>query len=374
MTSPDILNFAELLAPIPGDSDTGIDLRIDRSPTSPYDTIREARMIARDAERRRDQGFDSVDSGLDAWRTIMEAGPAILTTQSKDLEIASVLTEGLLRFHGIAGLRDGFRLIRELVDIYWERLYPMPDDDGILTRLMPIINIVGEEQGADGTLSQPLRRIEIAQTGDPGPCTLGQYEQAKRLTGLTDEVRAQRMGAGAMTLEGIRTGAALTPRPFFTDLMSDVDQCIDESRRLVEALDRVAGRDAPSGKSVGDLLVDLREALRTIAPFLTEVPTESPVAASGQTAPPDATGAAATPTVTPGVMAISNREEAFAVLLRVAEYFRRAEPQSTISLVLDELVRRARLPLTELLQELIQDQNARRQFFVSAGIKPPDGQ
>lgn len=367
MSTPDTVNFVELLMPIVGASSaTGIDLRADRDPGSLYEKVREARVSARDAERSADQGSGSGDGGLKAWRVIVDIAPVILTTQSKDLEIAAMLTEGLLRFHGIAGLRDGFRLIRELVDAFWDQLYPAPDDEGVITRLSPIINLCGEEGGADGTLVQPVRRIAITQAGDSGPFSLSHYVQAETLirpdilSRMKDDARAARIAAQKTILERISAGAAQTPRAFFVELSSDLDQCIEEYEKLARALDRVAGKDAPSHKPVSDLLGELRHALGAIAPFLTQP--AMPVAASAaETSAPQLIAAADQ---------MSGREEAFAMLLRVADYFRRAEPQSTIPYVLEDLVRRARLSLTELLDELIPDETARRQFFISAGIKP----
>ena len=49
-----------ILAPIPGDQATGVDLRQDYSPTSLYFRLRDARAEARDAERRAD-GDGSVE-------------------------------------------------------------------------------------------------------------------------------------------------------------------------------------------------------------------------------------------------------------------------------------------------------------------------
>jgi type VI secretion system protein ImpA len=357
------LDFPTLLTPIEGAAATGPDLRNDQTPTSVYDKIREARMLARDAERRADQGFDGAGDGLAAWRTIVETAPTILATQSKDLEIAAMLTEGLVRFHGFAGLRDGLRLIRELVETFWEGLYPSPDEEGPIARILPVISLNGEE--SDGTLVQPLQRIAITDGGEPGPFNLAQYAQAQDLARVQDEkVRQQRLASGAVAVETVAANAAQTPRPFYTALWGDVNGCIEEHRKLYETLDRVCGSDAPSGKRIGDILTTVHQSLLALAPFLAQ--TDQPAAGHGEA--PRAEAPAAALTTIPG--SLSSREDAFALLLRVAEYFRRSEPQSTVPYVLEELVRRARLPLPQLLEELIQDETARRQFLVSAGIKP----
>ena len=62
MPSAEVLDFAKLLAAIPGDKPAGTDLRADKSPVSDYQTIRGARKAASDTERRIDQGDDTAGS------------------------------------------------------------------------------------------------------------------------------------------------------------------------------------------------------------------------------------------------------------------------------------------------------------------------
>jgi hypothetical protein len=44
---------------------------------------------------------------------------------------------GRVRIDGFGGLEMGFRLARELVESYWDNLYPQPDEDGLSTRTLP---------------------------------------------------------------------------------------------------------------------------------------------------------------------------------------------------------------------------------------------
>src|SRR6516164_1413622 len=110
MASPDTLNFARLLAPLPGPNPTGVDLRADLSPGSVYYALRDARFAKLLAETAWGAAPD--------WRPILRQGVAVLTVQAKDLEIVSYVIEALARLYGFAGLRDGFRLARELIVRY----------------------------------------------------------------------------------------------------------------------------------------------------------------------------------------------------------------------------------------------------------------
>src|SRR5256885_12900644 len=123
MASSEILEFATLLEPIPGDTPTGPDLRADGSPSSPYYAVKDARSTARAAERQ--IVMDGEETGnVPDWRPVLQRGVKAMAEKSKDLEITAYLIEALVRLHGFAGLRDGFRLARELVERYWDGLYP----------------------------------------------------------------------------------------------------------------------------------------------------------------------------------------------------------------------------------------------------------
>src|SRR5262245_59337534 len=164
MPSPDVLDFAKLLAPIQGTAPTGIDLRANRTPTSPYDQLKDARTVARNAERdllvpstpgdtdpvAKKREEDAKKALSDKWPFIRDLAPRVVAEQSKDLEITAWLIESLVRRNGYAGLRDGFRLVRQLIETFWDALYPTPDEEGMTTRVAPLTGLNGDE--ADGTL------------------------------------------------------------------------------------------------------------------------------------------------------------------------------------------------------------------------------
>jgi type VI secretion system protein ImpA len=377
MASPPILSFDELLAPIAGDNPAGIDLRIDRAPGSPYDKIKDARATARELEKRQERGeADDKDlRGLvPAWRIILDTAPKVLAEKSKDLEITAFLIEALLRLNGLAGLRDGFRLARGLVEGFWEGLYPLPDEDGVSTRVAPLTGLNGE--GADGTLVKPLRVTELSEPGDDGrSLTYDDYLKATRLLQLGAEDKAKRVAAGDLTLETFEARLRQTKPDFYRALYADLRGCLDEFARLGAALDAACGQDAPPSSSIRGLLEGMRDCLQqTVGTFVDLTPpaaeTAEATAASPEGEPPAGAAAAMAPAIPLG--AIMTRDDAFQALGKVADYFRKFEPQSLVSYVIDEAIRRARLPLPELVRELIPDEAARKQFFILSGVRPPE--
>ena len=95
------------------------------------------------------------------------------------------------------------------------------------------------------------------------------------------------------------------------------------------------------------------------------MPEEEQVTTTAETATAIQTGGAAKP----GPVNLSNREDAFRTLLQVADYFERHEPHSPLSYLLKQAVRWGRMPLRELLGELITDDTARKEYCKLTGIQ-----
>ncbi len=368
MASQENLDFEALLTPIEGENAAGENLRDDASPTSVYYQVKDARSAARAAERNME--MDEEPSGfLDEWRTILELSPDVIATRSKDLEIAAWLTEALLRAHGFAGLRDGFRLMHGMVENFWDDLYPLEDEDGLETKVAPVTGLNGD--GGDGTLIQPIRKVLITQGGSDVPYAFWQYEQAGELAKVADEEKRQaRIDAGALTMEQMTRAVAETPTGFYSELMSDLNACMEEFAKLNALLDEKCGMDAPPASNIRNLLQGIHDEVGFLAKdkLLTDAPAEES-AGDGEAVPAGTAVAGGAGPAVPG--AINSREDAFNTLLKVAEFFRRTEPHSTLSYTLEEMVRRARMPLSDLLVELIPDEEARRGFLMRAGIAPP---
>ena len=68
---------------------------------------------------------------------------------------------------------------------------------------------------------------------------------------------------------------------------------------------------------------------------------------------------------------VVTREDMLRDIARIAEWFRRNEPQSPLAYTLDDAVRRGRMSLPDLLAELVADPGSRHAILTSLGIKPP---
>ncbi len=370
MPSPDVLDFATLLAPIPGDAPAGVDPRQDVSAGSPWFRLKAARSRASAAERTA-AGAAEADAtqSLTIWREIQTLGLALLKERAKDLQVCASLIESLVRTHGYAGLRDGIRLARELSEQYWDALFPTPDEDGVATRVAPLLGLNGDE--SEGTLIGPLARVPITAAGGDVSFATWQWKKANTpyQGNATDdsyeEKRQQHEAAVTQLKTEIENAVRATPTDWYVALVDDLNAALAETAKLSDVLDSKCGHDAPSTGAIRGALQAALEVILVVAKErlpAAAIPADAAAAASGATA---GGGGAA-----PGGGPLQTRAAAFAQLTQVADFFRRTEPHSPLSYMVDEAVRYGGLTLPELLTELIPDETARKALFLRTGIKP----
>ncbi len=370
MASSEVLDFARLLEPIAGENPAGQPLRADFSGTSLYHQIKDARAAARSAERNfaYEDGEDGGQGPNAAdWKPILTLAPQVIAEEAKDLEVAAWLAEALVRQHGYAGLRDGFRLLRELVERFWDNIYPLPDEDGVNTRTAPLTGLNGD--GADGVLVRPILTVPVTVDGTTRASSCADHEQAADLDRVEDpDKRAQRIERGAVTMQVFDQAVLETPIDVLANHLDDVTASLREFDQLCAVLNEKCGVDE-SGHSLAPPSSSIREALEKCSDLLQNLCRGRLPDASAESA---ADGAAADGGDRKSSGPIRNREAAFQSLLQVAEFFKRTEPHSPISYALEQAVRWGRMPLPDLLTELIPEEPARLQLFKLVGITRPD--
>jgi type VI secretion system protein ImpA len=374
MPTPDVLDFAKLLAPIPGDKPVGADLRINAGPTSLYYAVKDGRTNARASERRMEGGIE--DAVPPDWKSVVASATKALAESAKDLEIAAYLIEALCRTNGFAGIRDGFKLARGLVEQYWDGLYPTPDEEGIATRLAPLTGLNGDD--AEGTLIAPINRIPLTDSANLGRLTYSNYLQAVATGKVQDpKAKEKRIAGGAMHMELIQKAVDETPAAFYRSTFDDLTGAIDELSKLSAALDAKAGSSSPPTSAIRTSLESVLGAINDVGKAKLAItatakkPEEKKTDEEGK-AEPSANGKAAEDEQGEKLPRVRNREDALNAILQLGDFFRRTEPHSLVPFALEQAVRWARMTLPELMLELIPEENPRKALFKQVGIRAPE--
>lgn len=349
-----ILDFEKLLAPISQENPTGINLREDISSNSLYYKIKDARSAARTAERNKLQEAQGT-TAKENWEVVYELGLNITISHSKDLEIVTWLLESLLRKFGFTGLWQGFRLIKELVLIFWDELYPCLDEDGVEARIATFAGLNGRE--IDGALIVPIACVLITAGKSVGPFNFWQYQQARDIDLITDRNnKEQRLAAGAVSIHEFNKAVSETSKEFFNELLNDLQLCLDEFNELVIVLDAKCGEESPPSSHIKNKITDCLDCVKIISEnaltkdklkIINEVNQENLIIAENTSL---------------------DRETALHTLLKIAQFFHRIEPHSPIPYLLERAVKWGRMPLNDLLNELIIDESARDKVRELTGI------
>ncbi len=378
MATPETISFERLLAPVSDEQPSGIELREESAGTQIYFSVKDAREAARTAERQIAKSllFDDDDEGprpvIDSpdWRAVEQLAEKVLAEQSKDLWIAAWFIESLTRRCGFAGLRDGFRLVRELSTRYWDGIHPRPDEDGVVTTVAQLSGLNGEE--SEGALIGAIAAIPITESGtDLHPVLTGaDYADAVGLEQVSDtDRRTERIEQGVVTLDDFDRAARSTSVEFFVNLLEDVDAAMAEFKLMNDVLQEKCGNDsdgfsmAPPSSAIEHALEAARDQVsgiaRNVLPSVGDpADDESSEGEAGEGGRSDAGVAGA----------VNSREDAFRSLLQVADFFRRTEPHSPVSYALEQAVRWGRMSLPELLRELIADESTRTEMARRTGI------
>lgn len=374
MPSPALIDISALLTPIEGELSVGNDLRLDTSHGSNYSQIKDARRAARDAERNNMFDGDNTEAH-EHWNRIFLLAPKVIAQQAKDIEIACWLTEALVRKSGFQGLKDGFTLIRQLIENYWEQgLYPVEDEDGIETRVAPIAGLNGE--GADGVLLSPIRNSFITEDASYEPYSLWQYQQAIDISRLSDERKQQdqieRIG---FSMENIEKAVAQSSSEYYGALFEDIEICLTEYKAIDALLSDFCGSyEAPPTSKIIELMENAKGAINHIAkaklPIITDISDNDEESNSEQENEQEISQTTTQSNV--AANALNSRDDAFKQLNTIAEYFRKTEPHSPISYMLTKTVKWGNMPLEELMKELIPDSSSRDTYSSLTGVSVDD--
>ncbi len=366
MPSAPVFNLEALLAPVPGENPSGENLQY----SGLHDEIREARRADDDVP----QGEWVHELKVADWEKVAELAGESLAGKTKDLQIVAWLSEAAVYLHGFPGLRDSLKLAAGYLDGFWDTVHPEIDEGNDLEARANSLAWL-DRQAAEAARKVPLTKrggvnysffqweesLQYDLPADPSKLS------AEALAAL-EEKRARAQLEGKITGDEIRKAKSETRRAFYEQLAQDVNDAWAALKALDKAMDARFERQTPGLGALTKTLDGLRTLLdKVVKEKRIEEPDPSDAAegAEGEAAAGGGTGGAGGP--------IRDREKALAQLAQVADYFRRTEPHSPVSYLVQRAITWGQMPLDAWLVDVIKDTNVLAGLRETLGLKGESG-
>lgn len=354
------LDLDHLLEPISGEQPAGDYLAED----AVYRQIEEKR---REDDATLPQGVWTHELKRADWPEVIRLCQDALGSRTKDLRIAAWMTEALVHVDGFAGAALGLRLIHGLCETFWESLHPLPDDGALDARLSPLIWL-------DTRLANALKRCTVTrpEDGQDSPdLSWTEWEWALHLENLeqADPTAAKEATSeDRITKEKFQLSIGLTPVSFYQELDQRLGQVEEARATLVESLDRLAGKEAPSLRKLRQIVHDISRFSRRISnerseedELLDDTRTElDDDTVEGEEGGPRHRGA------------LRSRAEAYRLLSLAADYLMRTEPHSPAPYLVRRAVTWGNMTLIDLYKELLAGGADLKSIYRLLGIKEDD--
>ena len=360
------IEVAELLAPISPDRPCGEDISFDEV----YDRVRDARR-ADDPSLR--QGEWQTELKVADWRLVVKLATDVLSTKSKDLQMAVWLGEALIATEGVRGATQSLELLNGMLDSWWEQLYPELDGDDAEERAAKLAwyNIYA---------SDALRRVPLS--AGPTPVNLLQWQDSREVDNLarqSQEALNAALDEGRLTGESFDKAMLGNPADVVLRMLEESDRAMTAFEAFKLTADQRLGRAAPSLAAVEEALKRIRQVVvhtaqakgiggtvAAVGDTAVSLPSGSPSSSAVNGAP--ATAVAAGPALDLSSSSAASKEAALRTITEIAAFFRRTEPHNPVAFMLDKAVAWANTPLDAWLVEVVKDSSVLSSIRDRVGI------
>jgi type VI secretion system protein ImpA len=360
-----VIDLDLILKPISEENPSGESLRY----SGLYDEIGEARRSDDDLN----QGDWQTELKVADHRKVIELAVSALETRSKDLQIASWLSEALVKVHNFAGLRDGIKLLAGLQENFWDSLHPEIDEGDMEGRGNAIAWF--DIQAAAAVKASPI-------TGGNGYSYNG-WADAKTFDFPPDldsldadsqekfrQLRAQAEAEHRVTAEMWKAAVGKTSRAFVETVNATIEECWAAFAELNRVIEERYDRNQMPG--LGTLKKALDDVHTQVKKLLEKKRAEEPDQPDevDETAVDDVSGeGVATKRSGHGNAGpVNDRPDALRRLTEIAAFFHRTEPHSPVSYLVQRAVKWGNMPLDNWLQDVIKDESVLGQLRETLGL------
>lgn len=344
------------IGPITPELPAGIDLE--------YDAVFQQMQRLAEGVREQQYGDTIVAAKPPDWTALLPLTHQ-LCERTRDLRIGVLLVESLTHQHGLDGTVEGLRLLVNWVTELWDDVFPSLDDGEGVDPFMRV-NSLGRLCQAD-RLPLLVRRALV-------------FEQPPHLKIHCDDLLSALDSGettGASSITSMEIEAAFLNAP-----PDQLQRLYDQSQSIVTSLQTIARTlETRTGESLWNaesllnplqsirlhfkhhlqqrfqvrdaVLHEMQDLTDAEASFVAQSTSESSTSAGGVRSP----------------IRIGSRDQAFAAIEAVTEYFARHEPSSPVPLLLRRARRIAEQDFIEILRELAPGALLECRQFTGAGVE-----
>lgn len=169
-------------------------------------------------------------------------------------------------------------------------------------------------------------------------------------------------------MAAIETAVAEASADYYVNLVDDLEQAVADFKAMNDTLREHCKHEAPPYSLILETLEEILRAVRFLAKdkLAAAAPEEITVTEEASTNGAPATAA---PRSTGPSGPIGSRDDALRRLEEVAQFFRATEPHTPLVTGIERLVRWGRMPMSELILELVPDPTARAFYQHLTGAK-----
>lgn len=363
----------DLLKPLPGGEPTGESVRYDP-------VIAEIRIARESDDPSLPQGEWERPLKKADWPLVISLCRQTLSERSKDLQIAAWLTEAWIHVHQVDGLRAGIRLINGLLNNYWEGVHPRQSEDGDYDARVAPLAWINESLPLTMRLNMGLMPWPDRK---PPFISLEDWAKAPLLTPPKSDDDNEPNPAATPSRDELLLVGATTAAPMLLQLRESIALALREWKALDALVDERLNKEAPSLSRVTETLNLIDRAITSLlsnrqnaptpkvhSPSENAMQTDQPVEATETTDEAPTTAQLSDEFVDPRLATgpIRSRADAYRQLEGIANFLQSIEPHSPTPYLVRRAVSWGRMPLPELMQEVLREEGDLNRLFTVLGL------
>ncbi|MDT3717918.1 type VI secretion system protein TssA [Pseudomonas oryzihabitans] len=347
-----------MLAPLAEPTPTGVNLKHGNA-------LHDLRRLREEDDASLPMGVWQRELKRSDWHQVEALACSLLSSQSKDLQVAAWLGEAWIHRYDLLGLSSALELLAELLERYPDTLYPK-GPDGDMDWLAGPLSWIAKNYSQLAHMKMELPGKDEERSG----ITLYLWESTQQRLVLQGGDSRQKQNQAEAQQQYRELCETLSSLPLESLLMQR--HLVEEAQALVNRLecwiDDHLSDDPPSLQALHDRLSRwqrlLEEAMKLhpdqVEPEI-QPPDQEPLTGTTETAMSDKAIEAANP---------YSRQQAYRQLKDIANFLRQTEPHSPVPYLLDTAVSWGNMTLQELLLDILSAGIDERKIWEKIGVIP----